>query len=494
MSVTTVTFAMRAAVTGELRRAFFLQSCIEHGSHRTFARSFPRGHGFFLLRLHGFVESVHVERVTGVLRGFFHQVNGKAERVVQFENLFAGNGGRLVLLHLVENFVQTLGADGECRVEIFFLVGDDFLDKIVVHRQVGIHLLELGDHVLGDVMKKRVFLFEQFAVTQRPAHDSPQHITASLVGRQYAVVDQERARTRMIRNHPQRNITLVTFTVFSAGDLTDVLDQPHHNVGVIIARLALHYRGEAFESHAGVDARAGQGSHLARLVAFELHEHQVPHFQITVAVAPDRTGRLAATQRFPLVDEDFRTGTAWTGRAHGPEIVLVAEPENPVVGQFDFLLPQLGGLVVVLVDGGIQLVDRQFHLLRQEIPGEDDGVLLEVVAEGKVAQHLEEGMMPRGAPDLFEVVVLAAGTHAFLGGRRAGVAAFLLPEEHVLERHHPGVGEQQGGVVLWHQRIARHHGVAAFREKVKKSFAYFVTGHKRSIIYQSFANRMRDLH
>ena len=297
----------------------------------------------------------------------------------------------------------------------------------------------------------------------------------------------------MIGDDAQRNVGFCIHVMFLAGDLADVLDDAHQKVGIVIARLALHHRRESFESHAGVDARTGQRGHLAGLVALVLHEHEVPHFEIAVAVAPDGAGRLAASQRFALVDKDFRTGAARTGRAHGPEIVLVAEPENPVVAQLDFLLPQLGGLVVVLVDRRIQLVDGEFHLLRQEIPGEVDGVLLEVVAEREIAQHLEEGMVTRGAPDLLEVVVLAPGAHAFLGRGGAGVAGLFLPEEHVLELHHPRVGEQQGRVVLRHQRIARHHRVAAFGEKVQESFAYFVTGHKRPIIYQSMAYWMSDL-
>ena len=43
-----------------------------------------------------------------------------------------------------------------------------------------------------------------------------------------------------------------------------------------------------------------------------------------------------------------------------------------------------------------------------------DRALLEVVAEGEIAEHLEEGVMARGVADVIEVVVLAAGADAFL--------------------------------------------------------------------------------
>jgi hypothetical protein len=41
---------------------------------------------------------------------------------------------------------------------------------------------------------------------------------------------------------------------------------------------------------------------------------------------------------------------------------------------------------------------------------------LEIIAEGKIAQHLEKGMVPGGVADVFQVVVLAPGPDAFLGG------------------------------------------------------------------------------
>jgi hypothetical protein len=41
-------------------------------------------------------------------------------------------------------------------------------------------------------------------------------------------------------------------------------------------------------------------------------------------------------------------------------------------------------------------------------------MVLEIVAEREVAEHLEEGVMTRGIADVVEVIVLAAGAHALL--------------------------------------------------------------------------------
>ncbi len=55
-----------------------------------------------------------------------------------------------------------------------------------------------------------------------------------------------------------------------------------------------------------------------------------------------------------------------------------------------------------------------------ELPREANRVALEVVAEREVAEHLEEGVVPRRVAHLLEIVVLAARAHALLrGGARA---------------------------------------------------------------------------
>ncbi len=87
------------------------------------------------------------------------------------------------------------------------------------------------------------------------------------------------------------------------------------------------------------------------------------------------------------------------------------------------------------------LVERE--IARQQLPGEQDRALLEIIAEGEIAEHLEEGVVARGVADIVEIVVLAAGAHAFLRRGRAQGFRLLGAGEHVLERHHAGIGEHQ---------------------------------------------------
>ena len=77
-----------------------------------------------------------------------------------------------------------------------------------------------------------------------------------------------------------------------------------------------------------------------------------------------------------------------------------------------------------------------------------NGLGFEIVAERPVPEHLEEGVVVVVLADIFEVVVLAAGSDALLGVDGPGVVAPAVAEEDFLELVHPGVGEQQRGVVV----------------------------------------------
>ena len=68
-------------------------------------------------------------------------------------------------------------------------------------------------------------------------------------------------------------------------------------------------------------------------------------------------------------------------------------------------------------------MDPQVVLTGHPFPGILDRLFLEVVPEGKVAQHLEEGVVPLGVADFLQVVVLPPCTHAFLDGD----SLFVIP-------------------------------------------------------------------
>src|ERR1019366_6434791 len=134
-------------------------------------------------------------------------------------------------------------------------------------------------------------------------------------------------------------------------------------------------------------------------------------------VAP-RLGRLHAE-----VVMNFRARTARPGLAHLPEIVLLIQPEDAALGYAGDLLPELFRLVILAENRDVELVLGQPVVLGDEVPGELDGLGLEVIAEGQIAQHLEKRMVPACVPYVLQVVVLAASTHAFLRARGPRIGA-----------------------------------------------------------------------
>ena len=111
-----------------------------------------------------------------------------------------------------------------------------------------------------------------------------------------------------------------------------------------------------------------------------------------------------------------------------------------------------------------------------------DGLVLEVIAEREVAEHLEEGVVERSLAHLVEIVVLAGDAHALLNGYRALIVAFFLLQENVLELVHARIGEQQGGVVPRYQAAGRHNGVAFGLKEFKEALADFSGIHAGSIL------------
>ncbi len=146
------------------------------------------------------------------------------------------------------------------------------------------------------------------------------------------------------------------------------------------------------------------------------------------------------------------------------------------------LCPQGGGLVVLGIDRHQEAIAGKPELARDQVPGKLDRPVLEVIAEGEIPEHLEKRMVPGGIADVFQIVVLAAGAHAFLRRGGALIGPLLQAGEHVLELHHPGIGEQQCRIVARHERARRDNLVVVAREIVEKRGADVVGGLHRQIL------------
>ncbi len=192
-----------------------------------------------------------------------------------------------------------------------------------------------------------------------------------------------------------------------------------------------------------------------------------------------------------LVEVHLRAGPAGAGIAHGPEIVLLPEAQDAIVAQPGDVFPELEGVVVIGEDGRLETILGQSPFLGEEIPAVLDGLLLEVVPEGEIAQHLEEGVMPGGAAHVLEVVVLAPRPHALLSGYGSAILPLLLAEEHALELVHARVGEEKGRVVARHERGGAHDRVPPLAEIVEEALAQLVAGHGHDAIIPGVSRRGR---
>ena len=317
------------------------------------------------------------------------------------------------------------------------------------------------------------------AMADGAADDAAQVITAPFVARDHAVGNQEGTGADVVGQHAERGAVHVGVGCFTRGGSDQRLEQ----IYLVIGMDTLQHRRNAFKAHAGIDRGLGQRMHDAGLVAVELHEDVVPDFDVAVAVLI-LAARRTAPDMLAVVIEDFGAGSAGPCLAHHPEIVrgiartlVVADANDARRRYADLVGPDLVSLVVFGVHRDPELVRRQFEDVDQQFPGVLDGIALEIVAKAEVAQHLEKGVMARRITDVFKVVVLAARAHTFLRRRGAVVAALVEAEEHILELVHPGVGEQQGRILVRHQRTGGHDLVAFRREEIEESLADFGAFH-----------------
>ena len=317
------------------------------------------------------------------------------------------------------------------------------------------------------------------------------HVAAALVAGQDAVRDQERHGAEVVGHHAHRDVVRGVLSVRFPGAAGHRFEKRREKVGLVVGEPPLHDGGHALEAHPGVDTGCGEGIERSLAVPVVLHEHEVPDLEPAVALALDAGARapgglLGAGQRMALEVVDLGAGAAGAGVAHGPEVVLRAELQDAVLA--DVRLPEAVRLGVprdrplAPEDRDLESVLGQTEVAGQEVPAELNGLLLEIVPEGEVPEHLEEGVVARGRAHVLEVVVLPAGPNALLGRGGPGVSALLAPEEHVLELVHPRVREEQRGVVLRHERRALHHAVPTLLEVPEEGAADLVgrPSHSRS--------------
>ena len=283
----------------------------------------------------------------------------------------------------------------------------------------------------------------------------------------------------MVRDDPHADVVLrLTRSITLPRDIGGQVDDRPQQVGVIVAQDILLDDRNPLEAGAGVDRRGRQRIHLAIRVALELHENEVPELEPAAAV---RVWLLAKLARIDVVQAkavvNLGARSAGAGVAHLPEIVLGAASDDALVGKARDVLPNCSGFVVGRREPLLASEDRNDEALGVElervdevVPGKFDRVALEVVPKREVPEHLEEGVVPRGDPDVLEIVVLAADTDALLRRSSARIRPLFLTGEDVLELHHACVREHERRIIRRDERTRSDPLVLALREEPKERF------------------------
>ena len=191
--------------------------------------------------------------------------------------------------------------------------------------------------------------------------------------------DTVRDRMRPVCRHPRR--------------LGRGLDQAAEQVDVVIIVLALQYGRDALKPHAGVDRRTRQQHALTGRQLLVLHKDQVPDLDKAVAVRIAAAGRPTGDLR-TMIPENLGAWSARADIAHRPEIIGCRDADYAVFGQPGDFRPKLRRIIVLGIDRDEQSVFWQAKIARDQIPGQFDRPVLEVIAKGEIPEHLEKRMMP----------------------------------------------------------------------------------------------------
>ena len=301
------------------------------------------------------------------------------------------------------------------------------------------------------------------------ADQAAQHVAAALVGGHDAVGNHKGSRTDMVGNQTDGNVLRLVLLIFRMGELADLVPEGAHSIHVKDGIHILHHAGQTLQAHAGVDVLLLQLGIMVMAVVVKLGKYVVPDLHVAVAVAAYGTAGLAAAVLLASVVVHLRAGAAGS-RAVLPEIILLAEAENPLRRDADLLIPDIEGLVVVQVDGRIQAFLIEAHHLGQEFPGPVDRLSLKIIAEGEIAQHLEEGTVAGCLSHIFNI----AGTDTFLAGGHPSSGRNLRACEIRLQRSHTGIDQQKALVIVRHERKALHHQMSLALKKFQKHSAKFI--------------------
>ena len=144
-----------------------------------------------------------------------------------------------------------------------------------------------------------------------------------------------------------------------------------------------------------------------------------------------------------------------------PEVISLTELDNMSLGHADLVTPDGIGLVILLVNRGPEKICRDLKSIGKELPRPGNSLILEVISEGEVTQHLEICAVACGVAYSLKV----GSTDTFLAGADSVSGRLLLTCEELLHRCHTRVDKKQGFIVIGDKREGRESDVSLALEE-----------------------------
>ena len=164
-------------------------------------------------------------------------------------------------------------------------------------------------------------------------------------------------------------------------------------------------------------------------MAIELHKHVVPNFEVSSAIA--RRIAVIGTRSLIADDEHFGIGTARSGLARNPPVVLFRQEEN-VLFEYSALFPYFRahlvarGVLVARKNGNGEFFHGYAEVFgrSQKFIAPFDCLFVKIIAERPVAEHFKKRAVRRVA-----YLVDIAGTNAFLNVGKTLARRVLFAEQ-----------------------------------------------------------------
>ena len=205
-----------------------------------------------------------------------------------------------------------------------FRLGDEFRVRFA-------HVLNVGS---CDMRHEWLAKTHVTAEPRRPPNDHPQNVFRAVVARPYPIRNHKRGRPHMVGNDPIADVVRLALFVAVAQQLLHHVHGGGEQIGVVVIRKPLLNLGDALQTHARINRRAGQGGEGTISRFFILHEDEVPNLEVIILDIDPFRFHIAHIAQVIMY---FGAGAAGADIAHLPEVFFFAKAQNPLRG--DVRLP-----------------------------------------------------------------------------------------------------------------------------------------------------------